>query len=311
MTTEKYRLVTRSDFDGVVCAVLLRQLGLIDEIVFAHPKDMEDGKVEITGGDITANLPYVAGAHLVFDHHAAQAAHSSGRRDFNHIIDAAAPSSARVIYRHYGGKAAFPNLAEELIDAVDRADSAQYSIEDIVAPQGWALLSFIMDARTGLGRFKDFQISNYALMMSLIDYCGDHSIEEILALPDVHERVEVYRSHQTLAKAQIVQTACQIGNLVLLDLRGEEVIWATNRFLIYALFPAANVSVHVVWGLKKQNTVLACGKSILNRTSATHLGDLLLAFGGGGHADSATCQVDNDKADEVLSRVIKRINQDG
>ena len=311
MSDEKYRLVTRSDFDGLVCAVLLNELNLIDEITFVHPKDMQDGKIAITDRDITTNLPYVPGAHLVFDHHESEMVRNSGRRDENHIIEAHAPSAARVVYNHYGGKATFPRVTDEMMAAVDQADSAQYSRDDILNPQGWVLLNYLMDSRTGLGRFREFRISNYALMMDLIKYCRDHTIEEILALPDVHERVTLYREQASKAKAQLQSCAINIGNLVVLDLRDEETIWATNRFMIYALFPKANISVHMMWGLQKQNTVFAVGKSILDRSSNTHVGNLMLEFGGGGHAAAGTCQVSNDKADVILKTLIQRINADG
>ena len=311
MSDRKYRLVTRSDFDGLVCAVLLNELDLIDDILFVHPKDMQDGKIQITERDITTNLPYVPGAHLVFDHHESETVRNSGRRDVNHIIEAHAPSAARVVYNHYGGKATFPRITDEMMAAVDQADSAQYSREDILNPQGWVLLNYLMDSRTGLGRFKEFRISNYALMMDLIKYCRDHTIEQILALPDVQERVALYHDHAAKAKAQIMNCAIQIGNLVVLDLRPEETIWATNRFMIYALFPTANISIHVMWGLQKQNTVLATGKSILDRSSKTHVGNLMLEFGGGGHAAAGTCQIANDKADRMLQMLVQRITADG
>ena len=311
MSDVKYRLVTRSDFDGLVCAVLLNEMDLIDEITFVHPKDMQDGKIAITDRDITTNLPYVPGAHLVFDHHESELVRNSGRRDENHIIEAHAPSAARVVYNYYGGKASFPRVTDEMMAAVDQADSAQYSRDDILNPQGWVLLNYLMDSRTGLGRFREFRISNYALMMDLIQYCRDHTIEEILALPDVHERVTLYSEQAAKAKAQLQSCAINIGNLVVLDLRDEETIWATNRFMIYALFPHANISVHVMWGLHKQNTVFAVGKSILDRSSNTHVGNLMLEFGGGGHAAAGTCQVSNDKADLILKTLIQRINADG
>ncbi|AWK87697.1 exopolyphosphatase [Azospirillum thermophilum] len=306
---EKYRLVTRSDFDGLVCAVLLKELGILDEIKFVHPKDMQDGKIEITGRDITTNLPYVEGAHLVFDHHLSETVRV-GRRD-NHVIDPAAPSAARVVYNYYGGKQRFPTISDEMMAAVDQADSARYSREDILAPQGWTLLNFIMDARTGLGRFRDFRVSNYQLMMDLIDYCRNHTIEQILDLPDVKERVELYQQHTGYFLDQIDRCATQRGNVVVLDLRREETIYAGNRFMIYALFPQANVSIHVMWGLKQQNTVLACGKSILNRSSRTNIGLLMLEQGGGGHEAAGTCQVDNDKADAVLEAIVARMQTDG
>ena len=310
MSSPQYRLVTRSDFDGLVCAVLLNELELINDILFVHPKDMQDGKITITERDITTNLPYVASAHLVFDHHESETVRNTGERP-NHIIEAHAPSAARVVYNHFGGKARFPRVTDEMMAAVDQADSAQYSREDVLNPQKWTLLNYLMDSRTGLGRFREFRISNYQLMMDLIKYCRDHTIEEILALPDVQERVTLYQEHAEKAKEQILRCATQHGNLVVLDLRGEDTIWAVNRFMIYALFPTANISIHVMWGLQKQNTVLATGKSILDRSSKTHVGNLMLEYGGGGHNAAGTCQIANDQADAVLHTLIQRINGDG
>jgi nanoRNase/pAp phosphatase (c-di-AMP/oligoRNAs hydrolase) len=307
--SSKYRLVTRSDFDGLVCAVLLKKLDLIDEIKFVHPKDMQDGKVPVTDRDITTNLPYVEGVHLAFDHHSSETVRV-GKRD-NHIIDPHAASAARVVYRHYGGKERFPEIPEEMMAAVDKADSAQFSKEEILEPKGWVLLNYLMDARTGLGRFRDFRISNYDLMMQLIDACLKHSVDEILAMPDVKERVDLYFDHEARFKEQIRRCAAVHKNLIVLDLRKEETIYAGNRFMIYALFPEANISIHVMWGLKKQNTVFATGKSILDRSSKTNVGELMLAYGGGGHEAAGTCQVDNDKADAVLSELIAKIIADG
>ena len=310
MGTEKFRLVTRSDFDGLVCAVLLNELDMIDEIKFVHPKDMQDGKITITERDITTNLPYVPGAHIAFDHHASETVRNqSGLK--NHVIDATAPSAARVVFDYYGGAAAFPNITVDMMDAVDKADSAQYVREEIMHPEGWVLLNYLMDSRTGLGRFREFRISNYALMMDLIQYCRNHGIEDILSLPDVKERIDIYQEHADKARAQIERCATVHGNLVVLDLRNEDTIWATNRFMVYALFPQCNISIHVMWGLQKQNTVLATGKSILDRSSKTNVGELMLQYGGGGHHAAGTCQVENDQAATVLQKLITQINLDG
>ena len=306
----KFRLITRSDFDGLVCAVLLKHLNLIDEIKFVHPKDMQDGKIEISNSDITTNLPYVPGVHLALDHHESETIRNTGERP-NHIIHPDAPSAARVVYDHFGGRAVFPADWDEMMAAVDKGDAAQFNRDEILNPSGWVLLNFLMDARTGLGRFRDFRISNYALMMDLIDYCKNHNIDEIMQLPDVRERVDIYRDHAGKFKDQLQRCSVLHKNLVVLDLRNEEVIFAGNRFMIYAIFPEANISIHVLWGLKNQNTVFATGKSILNRTSKTNIGELMLENGGGGHQNAGTCQVDNDKADSVLSKLIAKINADG
>lgn len=310
MPQSKYRLVTRSDFDGLVCAVLLNELDMIDEITFVHPKDMQDGKIAITARDITTNLPYVPGAHLAFDHHLSETIRNKDAAS-NHVIDAKAPSAARVVYDHYGGKQRFPKVPDDMMEAVDKADSAQYARDEILSPTGWVLLNYLMDARTGLGRFREFRISNYALMMDLIKYCRDHTIDQILELPDVKERVDLYDEHAGKARAQILRCGKVHGDVAVLDLRQEETIWAVNRFMVYALFPRTKVSVHVMWGVQKQNTVLATGKSILDRSSQCNIGELMLQYGGGGHQAAGTCQVDNDSADTVLREVVAKINAAG
>ena len=198
----KYRLVTRSDMDGLVSAVLLKELDLIDEIKFVHPKDMQDGIIETTENDIVTNLPFVERAYLIFDHHLSETVRNKEIRE-NHIINPTAPSAARVVYEYYGGKETFKNIPDEMMVAVDKADAAKFNIEDVLHPKGWELLSFLMDARTGLGRFREFKVSNYQLMMDLIDYCKNHSIEQILDLPDVKERVDLYFKYEKEFKSQL------------------------------------------------------------------------------------------------------------
>jgi nanoRNase/pAp phosphatase (c-di-AMP/oligoRNAs hydrolase) len=309
---KKYRLVTRSDFDGLVCAVLLKELNLINEIQFVHPKDMQDGKIDITENDITTNLPYVHGVYLAFDHHLSESLRV-GKHD-NHIIHPEAPSAARVVYKYYKdifGEETFRNISDEMMESVDKADSAQFAKEEVLNPQGWVLLNFLMDARTGLGRFRQFRISNYALMMDLIRYCKDHTIEEILRLPDVKERVELYFEQEPLLREQIKKNATVHDNLVIVNFKDDEVIHAGNRFLKYALFPQCNISIRIMWGFRKQNTVFAVGKSIFDKSSKTNVGELMLKYDGGGHTAAGTCQINHDKADTVLKELIEKINTDG
>lgn len=303
---KKFRLVTRSDFDGLVCAVLLKDMDLIDDIKFVHPKDMQDGIVEITENDIVTNLPYVEKAHLIFDHHLSETVRNKGKKK-NHIIEPDAPSAARVVYQYYGGKEKFPNISEEMMIAVDKADSARFKITDILNPENWELLSFIMDARTGLGRFRDFRISNYNLMMNLIDYCKDHRIEEILELKDVKERINLYFSFAAQFDEQLERCSKIYGNVIVLDLRDENIIYPGNRFSIYAKYPQANISIHVIWGLKKQKTVFAVGKSIFNRTSTINIGEIMLKNNGGGHKNAGTCQVENDISEEKLKEIVDKL----
>ena len=303
----KYRLVTRSDFDGLVCAVLLRHLDMIDEITFVHPKDVQDGTVDVTGRDILTNLPYAPAAHLVFDHHHSETLRTGGTAS-NHVIEASAPSAARVIYEHFGAAERFPRVSAELMAAVDQADSAAYGLDDILAPEGWTLLNFLMDSRTGLGRFREFRISNYQLMMQLIDACIDHQdVDEILALPDVAERAELYRAQSELFVQQLRRVSRMAGDVVVVDLRQEEVIHAGNRFMVYALFPQARVSIHVMWGRQRINTVLAVGRSIIDRTSPVDIGAIMLRHGGGGHLAAGTCQPAHSDAERVLAEVIEAV----
>jgi nanoRNase/pAp phosphatase (c-di-AMP/oligoRNAs hydrolase) len=303
-SSKKYRLITRSDFDGVASAALLKELDLIDEILFVHPKDMQDGKIEVTERDITTNLPYAPTAYLAFDHHASETLRIYDTPP-NHIIEANAPSATRVVYNYFGGKMKFPNISQEMLAAVDKSDSAQFTLDDILYPKGWVLLSFLMDSRTGLGRFKNFRISNYELMLQLVDVCAKKPVEEILEMPDVKERVELYFAQEELFKNQLQRCGKVQDHLVTVDLRQEEVIYAGNRFMVYALFPNCNISMHIMWGLNKQNTVFAVGKSILNRTNYTNIGELMLRFGGGGHVGAGTCQVPNDQAQQVQEQLTK------
>lgn len=308
---KKYRLITRSDMDGLVSAVLLKELGLVDEVTFAHPKDMQDGVIDITKGDITTNLPYNKDVYLSFDHHLSEV-ERIGEKPDNLILDPDAPSAARVVYDYFGGAEAFPNISTEMMEAVDKADSAAFTKDEILNPGGWELLSFIMDARTGLGRFRNFRISNYQLMMELIDYCREvNDIDSILQLPDIKERVDLYLEHEEKFKDQLTRCAEKHDNAVVLDLRNEQTIWPGNRFMVYALHPDTNISVHIMWGKNRQNTVFAVGKSILDRSSKTNVGELMLKYGGGGHNAAGTCQVDNLKADQTLAEIIDQITKDG
>ena len=303
------RLVTRSDFDGLVCAMLLRELNLVDEIKFVHPKDVQDGKVELSENDITTNLPFDKRVGLAFDHHESELLRNNEEEyRGKYIIDGDARSAARVVYDYYGGAETFKNVSEEIMLAVDKGDSADFTREEILNPTDWVLMNFLMDARTGLGRFHDFRISNYALMMELIDYCVNHSIKDVLELPDVKERVELYFEQQELFKQQLKELTKIVGKVAVIDLRNTETIYAGNRFMVYAMWPETELSVHVAWGFKKQNTAVMIGKSIINRASKFNIGELCLSYGGGGHANAGTCQLDNDKIDAELPIILDKLN---
>jgi len=296
------RLVTRSDFDGLACAVLLKAMGLITEYKFAHPKDLQDGTVEITANDILANVPFVPGCGIWFDHHISES-ERLGDVKFTGMSKAA-PSCARVIWEYYGGHEKFDKKLDEMLDAVDRVDSGMLTIDDINNPKGWVLLGYIMDPRTGLGRYRDYRVSNYQLMMDMIDYCAEKNADEILAIEDVKERSVRYFEQEAAFREMAKQRSSLHGNVLLFDLREQEEIYTSNRFTIYAMYPECNVSIQVMWGLKKQNTVFTVGYSIINRTCDVNIGNLMLKHGGGGHKQVGTCQVPTEKAEGVLKELL-------
>ena len=299
------RLVTRSDFDGLACAVLLKAANLIDEYKFAHPKDLQDGLVQVTQNDILANVPYVEGCGMWFDHHSSEN-ERIGNVEYRGLSKLS-PSCARVIWEYFGGHAKFAPALDTMLEAVDKVDSGRLSIEDIKNPVGWVLLGFVMDPRTGLGRYRDYRISNYQLMLDMIEYCGTKTAEQVLAEPDVIERTERYFAQQKDFEAMIRRCAKIEGKVIVLDLRNEQEIFAGNRFSMYAMYPDCNVSIQVIWGLKQQNVVFTVGHSILNRSCTVDVGSLMLAYGGGGHLRVGTCQVPTEKADEALPVIIEAL----
>lgn len=302
------RLLTRSDFDGLACAVLLEEMRLVDSYKFVHPKDVQDGLVEITSDDILANIPYVPGCGMWFDHHVSED-ERHGAKDFTGA-SRPADSAAHVIYDYFGGDGRFAKLSA-LIAAVDKADAGKFTQEEILNPAGWVLLSFIMDPRTGLGRYRDYRISNYDLMMKMIGLCRDKTAEEMLADPDVAERVKRYFEQDAQFRRMIADHTRIDGNVIITDLRDVAEIYTGNRFVIYALYPEQNISVWLIDGKQKQNVVFAVGHSIINRTAKTNVGSLLLGYGGGGHHRVGTCQVPHNDADVTLAELVKRIKQDG
>jgi len=304
------RLLTRSDFDGLVCAVLLKDVGLIDRYKFVHPKDIQDGKVEVGENDVLANIPYVAGCGLWFDHHASEQTRVCNIAEFEGSFKES-PSCARVIWDYYGGHATFGEHLDSLMEAVDKSDSANLSVEDIEDPKDWILLSYVMDPRTGLGRYRDYRISNYQLMENCVEWCRHRQPEEILAMPDVKERLDRYFEQTDLFRQMVRNNARQDGNVVILDLRQQEEIYAGNRFVIYTMFPTTNISLQIMWGFQRQNIVFSVGHSVTNRSSKTNVGDLMLKYGGGGHRAVGTCQVAPEDADRVLAELLEQMKQEG
>jgi len=298
------RLITRSDFDGLACGALLESMGLIDEWLFVHPKDIQDGLIKATKNDIVANVPYIEGCGLWFDHHSSEEERLGKDIKFEGASQKA-PSCAHVIYEYYG-KEKLGKFAD-MIQYVDKTDSADLTIDEIMNPSGWILLGFITDPRTGLGRIRNFTISNFDLMKKLAREMFTKTIEEILATPDVKERIEVYFEQHKLFIEMVKSRAKVEGKAIYVDLRGVENIYAGNRFLLYTLYPDQNISVWVVDGKKKVNTVVTVGYSIINKTATVDVGSLMLKYGGGGHKAVGTCQVPYDDTDKIIAEIIAAV----
>jgi len=304
------RLVTRSDFDGSVCAALLQEIGLVDEILYIHPKDLQDNKVKVSRNDIIANVPYVEGCGLWFDHHSSEYERLNLKGKFKGASQPA-PSAAQVIYEYFRENevyAAKLKKFEELLSVVGIADSGQFSQEDILNPRGWVMLAFIADPRTGLGYKRSFRISNFELMKRLPDLLRSKSVEEILAMPDIQERIRVYHEETAKFKKLVGGHSRIEGDAVVIDFRGVEQIPVGNRFLEYVLFPEQNISIRIVDGRNHEFAMISVGHSIITRTSSVDVGSLVLKYGGGGHKRVGTCQVKYEDADTVVNEILQAIN---
>ena len=305
------RLVTRSDFDGLVCAALLFEAGVIDDIKFVHPKDVQDGKIEVTSNDILANVPYADGVGLWFDHHTSEEERLGSDHKFEGVSTPAL-SCARVIYDYYGGSEKFAGMDENgLMEAVDKCDSGQFTKQDILMPEGWELLSFIMDPRTSLGRYKDYSISNYQLMEKLAKKCAHDTADQILGDADVKQRIERYFAQEKEYEKMIADYCTVEDNVLIIDLHECDEIVTGNRFKEYVLFPDQNISIRIIWGFQKQNMVMTVGHSVFNKTSKTNVGKLMLKYGGGGHPYVGTCQVAIEDWEKIKDEIVAAMKADG
>jgi len=307
MTEEHtYRLITRDDFDGIVCGSLLTEQGLVKEIAFAHPRDLQDGKFPVTGNDVIANLPYVPGAHMCFDHHVSESYRVKDRPE-NLVLDVDAPSTARVIYDHFGGAGRFTEIADGLMEAVDKADSADYSIEEVLAPEGWTLINFVLDPRTGLEGFQDFELSRDDFMTELVHFCKRNPVEEVLQHPDVVDRIAAYQLNNEFADLQIERCATVHGKTVVVDFRNEEKRFPGNRFMVYGLFPDCDISIKILRRPDTDMNEIALGKSIIDRDCPVNIGELMHRYGGGGHRAAGTCRASEGDTDRILGEILEHI----
>ncbi len=301
-----YRLVTRGDLDGVVCGSLLSEKQKVNDVTFVHPRDLQQGSFSITSNDILANLPYSDLAHKCFTHHD-NTGDLSGEHT-NLVVDAALLSTARVIYNYYGGAEAFPEISSDMLLAADKAGSADYDVEDILIPTDWTLLNFVLDPRTGLEEFKTFTVPRDAFMADLIAFCKRSPIREILTHPDVEERVTTFVYHTEFAELQLSRCATVHDKTVVIDFRNEEKRYPGNRFLIYGLFPECSLSMQLSTTNKVDTTEISIGKSIIERASSIHVGNLMNNYGGGGHSAAGACRVENARVNAVVEELLALIS---
>lgn len=290
------RLITRGDLDGLTCAVFITQKEQIDELLFAHPKDMQDGLVEVRQGDAVANLPYHPMCGLWFDHHeseeeAAQVARFRGRYGV-------APSAARLVYEYYEDPA-FARYGEMLAET-DRVDSARLAVEDVIHPARWVLLSYTLDPRSGLGQFKQY-------FVKLLDAAKTQRIEDILEIPEVSGQVQRWRVEQERFEEVTREHSYLDRSVIVTDFRELDARPVGNRFLVFTMYPQGNIQALIFWGRERKNVVVAVGHSIFNRTSKVHVGKLLGQYGGGGLKGAGTCQLPTEQADQKISEIIKQI----
>ncbi|MCL2638531.1 MAG: exopolyphosphatase [Oscillospiraceae bacterium] len=298
-------LITRSDFDGLACGALLLEAGIIETYSFAHPKDLQDGLVPVTENDVLANVPYVPGCGIWFDHHASELERNELAGKY--VGESRpCPSCARIIYEYYGGREKFPQF-DDLMVAVDKVDSGDLTREEILNPEGWILVGYLMDPRTGLGRFRNFTISNYQLMEKLLIACREMTTDEILNMPDIKERIELYNEQTALFKEMVAKYTRVERDVIITDLRGVDTIYTGNRFLIYSLYPEQNISAWIVSGRGGLGCAAAVGYSILNRTSKVNVGRLMLKYGGGGHPMVGTCQFKDEEMEEKLPKMLDEL----
>lgn len=301
------RLVTRCDFDGLACAMILKICNIIEnDILFIHPKDIEENRVHITENDILTGLPYCVAANLCFDYR------NTGFNTYtrkNFIFDLNQKSTARVVYNYYKNLGYdLSKITEDLLIAVDKYNSADFTEEEILHPRNWILLNFILDSKTGLNRFCDFEESNHDFVLELIDYCLTNNIDTVVKLPNLQDRINLYFSQSLNIKHQLNHITKMYGDVAVVDLRNEDIIYAGNRFIVYAMFPQAKISIHISWDSKKEFLNIAIGKSIFDKSSSVNIGSICEKYGGGGHNNAGTCQIGSENADEIISAIIQDCN---
>jgi hypothetical protein len=297
------RLVTRADLDGLACAVLMTASEKIDEILLVHPQDITDKKIPINLNDILANLPYHPSCGKWFDHHLLTESNERPPEKFEGRYGLA-PSAARVVFEYYIEKNPFLRKYEHFIAETDRLDSAQLNIEDVLEPKDYILLGYTLDPRTGLGAYQDY-------FKKLVEWLHSKPIEEIMEIPEVKARVDrIHEQDKAFREATLAHSRLD-GNVLITDFRSLSQLPVGNRFLVYTLFPQANISMRVHWGPSHEHVSVAVGHSIFNRTSRTTVGNLMSRYGGGGHKGAGHCLLPAASAEAKIAEMIATMKKDG
>ncbi len=298
------RVIYRGNLDGVVCAVILKEVGLCDDVKIVHPTDLQEGRIDITGEDIICDLPYHPNCNMWFDHHSSELDKPNFPKEFTGVADVA-PSAAGLVYKYFLPD--FPELKkyEDLVYETDLIDSAQLTQEQVMNPEGTFLLGFLLDSRTGLGYYKDFRINNFIWVNRVIDWLTQHSVLDILDMEDSVERIAKYREMQIVAERFYLDNSILDRNVIITDIR-EKKIPPGNRFLIYSLAGLAkgNISVRLASGKNGEFNMISVGYSIFVKTSNVHVGKICQQYGGGGHKRAGTCQPSIEDTERIFKEII-------
>ena len=292
---EHVRIVTRPDFDGIVCATLIRASEPIDQpIKWAAPNDMQKGRVAITGDDIIANLPFHANCAMWFDHH------YTNRIDqpFKGLYRIA-PSAAGLVHEYYRDR--LTRDYSELITATDKIDSADLNLDEILNPENYPYIILSMTV------FSD-EPSEETYWNSLVAMLADQDVETILSQPEVHRRTQQVIQNNREYKTLLSRHTVMQGPVSITDFRDLDKMPDGNRFLVYSMFPESTVNVKI--GFEDPNrarVVVKVGHSILNRNCRVNVGHLLSQFEGGGHRGAGACRFDLAKADDFIPKIVNAL----
>jgi len=291
------RLVTRADLDGLACALIISKHEAVDEIVLVHPQEITDKTVEIHADDILANLPYHPDCARWFDHHLLTASNEKPPESFDGLYRVA-PSAAQLVWEYYGSKSEYVELVEE----TNRFDSAQLDEDDVLQPKGYVLLGFALDPRTGLGDDEGF-------FHKCLGWLRDKPIREVLVQEEVRQRIiRMFEQNEDFCWT-LVQYSRLNDNVIFTDFRRVSEPPAGNRFLVYTIFPEANVSVRAQWGPGKKCVMVSVGHSIFNRSCKASVGELMSDYGGGGHRGAGSAPLPVMEAETKLLEIIESLRE--